>query len=54
LSVGIREKGEKDEYKLRKMFGGLWRSNREEIDERGIRRIKFDVIVRRKFKKLLK
>jgi hypothetical protein len=23
LSVGIREKGEKDEYKLRKMFGGL-------------------------------
>lgn len=51
LSVGIKDSGDTDDSTLSGMFGGFCNSNREELANRGIRRITFAVLVRRQFPK---
>ncbi|PNF15149.1 hypothetical protein B7P43_G14819 [Cryptotermes secundus] len=51
LSVGIKDNGDTDDSTLSRMFGGFCNSNREELANRGIRRVTFAVLVRRQFPK---
>jgi acetyl-CoA carboxylase/biotin carboxylase 1 len=46
LSVGIKDNGDTDDTTLSRMFGGFCNTNREELANRGIRRITFAVLVR--------
>jgi acetyl-CoA carboxylase/biotin carboxylase 1 len=46
LSVGIKDNGDTEDSTMSLMFGGFCNSNREELANRGIRRITFAVLVR--------